>query len=262
MLLTYYRHGNYTTWRYFNYTRSPHILDNFICSRPLFRQVKYCKVVNTGISSDHTAIPTRFKLTAIKFKVNEKIASHIEWKLIGYYKLTNKLFDNSLSKYIYGSTTYSNYNKHILEAGTNTKTISSQKNKGWFHFSCDSILTLTEERDALLSDYQNLGIGKGDYYETKTRLNISQIAVDDNIAIEKAVWSAHQAETIHSMRFNPKEAWESVHVLSGGDTSQHASTTVMRMRLPNGELATTDTENTSVFGPHFHRVFNNHRIIY
>ena len=32
----------------------------------------------------------------------------------------------------------------------------------------------------------------------------------------------------------------------------------MRMRLPNGELATTDAENTYIFGPHFHRVFNNH----
>ena len=33
------------------------------------------------------------------------------------------------------------------------------------------------------------------------------------------------------------------------------------MRLSHGELATTDAENASVFGPHFHRVFNNHRPI-
>ena len=36
---------------------------------------------------------------------------------------------------------------------------------------------------------------------------------------------------------------------------------IMRMRLPNGELATTDAENASVFGPNFDRVFNNHRLI-
>ena len=35
----------------------------------------------------------------------------------------------------------------------------------------------------------------------------------------------------------------------------------MWMRLPKWELATTDAENSSVFGPHFHRVFNNHRPI-
>ena len=34
------------------------------------------------------------------------------------------------------------------------------------------------------------------------------------------------------------------------------------MRLPNRELETTDAENASVFGPHFHRVFNNHIPIY
>ena len=63
------------------------------------------------------------------------------------------------------------------------------------------------------------------------------------------------------MRFNNKEAWESVCVLSGGHTIHHALPTVMQMRLPNGELATTDAENASVFGPHFHRVFNNYRPI-
>ena len=35
----------------------------------------------------------------------------------------------------------------------------------------------------------------------------------------------------------------------------------MRMQLPDGEMATTNAENASVFGPHFHRVFNNHRPI-
>ena len=112
MLLTYFRHKNYTTWQSFNSTRSPHMLDNFICSRPFFRQVKDCKVVNIGMRSDHTEILTSFKLTAIKFKANEKISAHIEWKLIGYHKLTNKLFNNILSKSLDGRTTYSNHNKH------------------------------------------------------------------------------------------------------------------------------------------------------
>ena len=60
------------------------------------------------------------------------------------------------------------------------------------------------------------------------------------------------------MQLNPKEAWQSVRVLSGGDMIRHASPTVMRMRLPNGELTATDALNASVFGPHFHMVFNNH----
>ena len=53
--------------------------------------------------SDHAEILTIFKLTEIKFKVNEKIVAHIDWKLIGYHKVNNKLFHNSLSKYIDGN---------------------------------------------------------------------------------------------------------------------------------------------------------------
>ena len=33
------------------------------------------------------------------------------------------------------------------------------------------------------------------------------------------------------------------------------------MRLPNGELEMTDEENSSVFVPHFDRVFNNNILI-
>ena len=146
------------------------------------------------MSSNHTAILTSFKITAIKFKVNEKVVAHIDWKIIGYHKLTNELFNNSLSKSIAGSTTYSNYNNHIPEAGTNTATIRNQKNKGWFHFSRKSLLPLINERDALLSDYQTLGIVKGCSSDAKLRLNFAQIAVDDAIALAKSVWSSHQAE--------------------------------------------------------------------
>ena len=46
---------------------------------------------------DHTAIPTSFKITVIKFKVTEKVVAHIDWKLIGYHKMTDELFNNILS---------------------------------------------------------------------------------------------------------------------------------------------------------------------
>ena len=144
--------------------------------------------------SNHTAILTSFKLTAIKFKVNENVVVHIDWKLIGYHKLTNELFTNSLSKSIYGGTTYSNYNNHILEAGTNTAIIRNQKNKGWFHFSRNSLLPFIEERDMLLSDYLTLGIGKGYSSETQIQIKFAQLVVYDAISLAKSGWSAHQEE--------------------------------------------------------------------
>ena len=63
------------------------------------------------------------------------------------------------------------------------------------------------------------------------------------------------------MSFNPKAAWEIVKILTGGPTSHHAKPTIMRMCLPTGKLATTDKENAEVLGPHFEKVFNNHRPI-
>ena len=64
------------------------------------------------------------------------------------------------------------------------------------------------------------------------------------------------------MWFNPKEAWQSVSVLSEEDKSNQTSPTIMRVQITNRELATTDAENASIFGPHAPRIFNNNRLIY
>ena len=42
------------------------------------------------------------------------------------------------------------------------------------------------------------------------------------------------------MWFEPKEAWQSDRVLSGGNTSRNDSPTIMQMLLPNSKLAKTD----------------------
>ena len=87
--------------------------------------------------------------------------------------------------YIAGSTTYSNYNEHILESSTNTEIIKDQKNKGWFHFSHDSLLPLIKETDELLSDYRILSIWKILLSDANIKLSVLQLAVYDAIAITK-----------------------------------------------------------------------------
>ena len=42
-------------------------------------------------------------------------------------------------------------------------------------------------------------------------------------------------------------------------TSHHEKTTVMRLRLPNGDLAITHAKNVSVMGPHLDKVYQSHR---
>ena len=61
------------------------------------------------------------------------------------------------------------------------------------------------------------------------------------------------------MRLNPKTAWESVKELAGGMTSHHKTPTVMQIMLPTRSVASTDAENSSVMGPHFEKVYTNHR---
>ena len=86
------------------------------------------------------------------------------------------------------------------------------------------------------------------------QLQAAQVIFTNYVTLAKAAWSLHQAEIVHTMRFTPKDAWRSVKILAGGLTSHHEMPTVMRLRLPNGDLATNDAENASVMVPHLARV--------
>ena len=122
------------------------------------------------------------------------------------------------------------------------------------------LLPIIANRDYLLHHLRN-------QYPTLhlTHLRIllkdAQTKVTDNIYLAKAAWCSHQADSIHSIRHTPKSAWESIKVLAGGMSSHQKSLTVMRFKLPNGNLAVTNAENTSILGPHFERVYTNHRKI-
>ena len=72
VLLSYFTHNCYITWKSFAVGNSPHMLDNFICSESFLKHVRDCKVNNIGVRSDHSAVIVSFKITAIKFKVKEK----------------------------------------------------------------------------------------------------------------------------------------------------------------------------------------------
>ena len=60
------------------------------------------------------------------------------------------------------------------------------------------------------------------------------------------------------MRFTHKDSWKGVKILVGGKESHHIKPVVMRLRLPNGELASTNEKNAYVMGPHLSKVYLNH----
>ena len=80
ILLSYFKHINYITYRSFNDKKSAHMLDNFLCCDQLFKRISDCKVTKFGVRIDHTAIITKFRLTSIKFNNEQQQSSVIDWK--------------------------------------------------------------------------------------------------------------------------------------------------------------------------------------
>ena len=67
ILLSFFAHTNSITYRSFNELKTPHMLDNFISCRKIFKIISDCKVNRLGVQSNHAAIMTQFRPTAIKF---------------------------------------------------------------------------------------------------------------------------------------------------------------------------------------------------
>ena len=66
LILSYFKHSNYVSYRSFDNNEIPHMFDNFI-RQSLSRRIYDGKLVNFGVTSDHTAAVVKFLLTAIKF---------------------------------------------------------------------------------------------------------------------------------------------------------------------------------------------------
>ena len=76
---------------------------------------------------------------------------YLSWELVS--PSLAEILKNVISMFIYCSTTYSEYNKYILQSGYNTSTIDNQKNRYQFHFIHNLFFPLIKARDSLLSYY-------------------------------------------------------------------------------------------------------------
>ena len=132
---------------------------------------------------------------------------------------------------------------------------TKQKNKCWFHHSIDILRSLIETRNGILTEYWTFGIVRGDTCFTKQVIQNQKQEFNYSIALPKADWSAYQAERIHSMRFNHREAWDSVKSIYCGEKIHHKNPTIMSIQLPYGNIATTDADNASVLVTHFDQLF-------
>ena len=128
----------------------------------------------------------------------------------------------------------------------------NSENQGWYHFSCDTLTPTIEARNSVLHDIRSEKNTPSP--RTLSHLKTLQHKVDEAVSVAKTRWSCHLAEETHNMLFIPKEAWESIGRLTGGESSHHTSPKVIQMRLVSENLAENDKENVSVFTNHFKKV--------
>ena len=106
--------------------KNPHMLDNFIICGKFFNRIRYCKVNRIGVRSDHAAIMTQFRLTAIKFKNYRDDITIINWQKIQREKTENSIFNTKLFKLTFSTDTaalrYTEFNTNILSAARYTAT--------------------------------------------------------------------------------------------------------------------------------------------
>ena len=63
----YFKKPSFVTWRSFNASRSPHMLDLLTTSDSFFKHVRDCGVTPTGIRIDHSAVRLIFSNRSTKF---------------------------------------------------------------------------------------------------------------------------------------------------------------------------------------------------
>jgi hypothetical protein len=155
---------------------------------------------------------------------------------------------------------YEDFNDIIKKAGEETALLVGSLCDDWFQFNIADLTPPIEEHNQLLHELRSAtDLPPSILDSMRTQLQCLNKNVKDKVLIAKARWAAHVCSKIHDMRTNPRVAWEYIRLLTGGSIAHHKKKVTMAMKMANGKPATNGKENMAVFGPHFERVFNNHR---
>ena len=87
---SYFTKPSFVTWRSFNASRSPHMLDLITTSDSFLKHVRDCGVTPTGMRSDHSAVKLILSKRSIKFNSTYVERPFIDWKCTQYCENTNQ----------------------------------------------------------------------------------------------------------------------------------------------------------------------------
>ena len=239
------------------------MIDIFACAKSLHCRVRNCRTIAEGVESDHTAVQLDITLTSLK-RTNPTALSRgkTDWRKIVTDPTTQQHYNDLLIEATTDSPNipYEDFNDIIKKAGEETALLVGSRCDDWFQFSAADLTPPIEERNQLLHEIRNANDLPPSILDSmRTQLQHLNKNVKDKVLIAKARWAAHVCSKIHNMRTNPREAWEYIRILTGGSKAHHKKKVKMAMKMENGKPATNSKENMAVFGPHFERVFNNHR---
>ena len=83
---SYFKKPSFVTWRSFNASISPHMLDVITTSDFFFKHLRDCRVTSTGMQINHSEVRLTFSNRSFKFKSTYVERPVIDWKRIKIVK--------------------------------------------------------------------------------------------------------------------------------------------------------------------------------
>ena len=223
--------------------RIVNICDNIDLNRYMSHPMIYVLYQYQNLSENLFLLLSIIIQTVFLFSTVIRIIICVEFTRVFQFKWE---FNLILHAKLRGKThNYAEFNEAILTSGEETAMILRIKCQGWYHHSRDTLNPVLDARNKVL--YHMRAHKPAPSRQTLDELRQLQWEVEEVIAMAKTRWSRHLAEVIHDMNFRPKEAWANIRLLSKGERSHHSATSTIQLRMPSGELATTDEENARVF---------------
>jgi hypothetical protein len=240
----------------------PSMHDIFMCLQSLHKRVRDRNTILEGVNSNHHAVTLKLTLTSIKVQQSCAISKGAtNWRKIQSDENHVRIvYNEHLQSMITPTIDYDEYNAAVLKAGKLTMTVTKQKCVGWFQLSCATLAPLLSNCNQFLHAVKRAShLPQSVQSIMQADLKCLNHHITISVSNAKVKWYAQLCLKIHNMPFNPRVAWEHIRLLAKGKTAHHQKNLHMAMRLPDGTRATNSSKNMSVFGPHFTKVFNNHR---
>ena len=147
---SYLNKPSFVTWRSFNASRSPHMLDVITTSYSFFKHVRDCGFTPTGMRSNHSEVRFTFSNRSFKFNFTYVGRPVIDWKRIQDCEDNNQLFNVTLQHMLKKNMSYKLFNESILNSAQQSAMKNKQRNKGWFHHSKSTLTPALATRNAIL----------------------------------------------------------------------------------------------------------------